>query len=247
MGELGSWGWGVLALAALLLGMAKTGVPGLGILAVPLVAWVMPARASTGLLLPMLLLADCFAVAHYRRHAAWPHLLRLLPWTLAGIVLGCVALGRIDDARLRPLIGGVVLAMLGVQAWRQWRAGGVVPEPPGHWLFAAGMGLLAGATTMLANAAGPVMILYLLAMRLPKLEFLGTSAWFFLLVNGLKVPFSVGLGLITRESLVVNLVLVPVIITGAMLGLPVARRLPERGFTLAAQLLTVLAALKLLV
>jgi uncharacterized protein len=239
------WAWGVLAVAALLLGMAKTGVPGLGVLAVPLVAWVMPARASTGLLLPMLILGDCVAVAYYRRHAEWSHVLRLLPWTLAGIGLGCLLLNRMSDAQLRPLIGGIVLLMLGVHGWRQWRAGGVALTPPAHWLFAAGMGLLAGATTMLANAAGPIMILYLLSMRLPKIAFLGTSAWFFLIVNCAKVPFSAGLGLITWESLGVNLALAPMVMIGAVAGILVARRLPEKSFAMAAQLLAALAALKL--
>jgi len=251
--EITTGGWFILGLAAIIFGISKTAIPGLGILAIPLVTLVIPARASTGLILPMLILADCFAVAYYRRHADWWYLVRLIPWTVVGVIVGYWAMDRINDQQLRPLIGVIVLVMLTLHLWRQKRnqadvinsrteTAGRINRP---W-FAVMMGILAGMTTMMANAAGPIMMIYLLAMRLPKAVFLGTGAWYFLLVNVIKVPFSVNLGLINPDSLKINLLLAPVIISGAIIGMTVAWRIPEKGFNTVVIILTAVAAIKLL-
>ena len=237
--------WAVLVLAAFLLGIAKSGIPGLGILAIPLVAWVIPARASTGLILPMLIIGDLFAVSYYRRHAQWRHLWALIPWALVGVILGTVALGWVNDAQLKPIMGAIIIAMLILHLWRQ--RSGNAQEIPRHRAFAPGMGLLGGITTMMANAAGPIMTIYLLAMRLPKQAFLGTGAWYFLIVNWIKVPFSIYRGLITIQSVKVNLLLAPVIIAGAALGILVVRRIPEKLFDQVVLVLTALAAIRLLI
>jgi uncharacterized membrane protein YfcA len=234
-----------------MVGLSKTGVPGLGILFVPLFAHILPARASTGALLPLLLVGDVIAVTWYRRKAVWGHLAKLLPWAGVGIVGGFFLLGRIDDATLRPVIGGLIIAMLGVNAWRDrpWedprQRTRPLPPIPTAWWFAAVMGLLAGATTMLANAAGPIMIVYLLSMRLPKDEFIGTGAWFFGLVNAVKVPFSASLGLITGPSLTLDLILAGGVVVGGIAGIAAARRFPERGFSLGVQALTLASAILL--
>ncbi len=204
-----------------MVGVSKAGIPGLGTLFVPLFALVLPARESTGALLPLLIIGDVFAVAFYRRHASWHHLVRLLPWAA----------------------GGIVIVMLTLNVWRSvFRKDAPVPAWP--WLSAV-TGLLAGATTMVANAAGPVMLIYLLAMRLPKNEFLGTSAWFFFLVNITKVPFSAGLGLITPSSLVLDGILAPAVVAGAFLGVWAAKRIPEKPFEISVQALTLAAAVLL--
>ncbi len=235
--------WCILVVAAFLLGVAKSGIPGLGVLAIPLVALVLPARASTGLILPMLILGDVFAVAYYRRHVQWQYLWRLFPWALAGILAGYDVLNLIPDRAMRPLIGAIVLAMLVVHAWRRWRGDIEVPH---HWSFTGSMGLLGGFATMVANAAGPVMQLYLLAMRLPKWAFLGTGAWYFLIVNWVKVPFMVSLEMITPASLRVNLLLAPALIAGAMGGVFCVRLIPERSFTRIVEILTAITALALI-
>jgi uncharacterized membrane protein YfcA len=172
-----------------MVGTTKTGLPGLGILVVPLMALVLPARQSTGILLGILILADLFAITYHRRNARWGHVVRLLPAAFAGIVAGYFGLKFVNDQQLKPIIGGIVLIMLVVNYWRTRVRGEDAPVPT-QWWFAAGLGFMAGITTMMANAAGPVMIIYLLAMRLPKVEFVGTGAWFFFVVNWLKVPFS---------------------------------------------------------
>ncbi len=246
------WQWALGAGCALMVGLTKTGLPGLGILFVPLFALVLPARASTGALLPLLMVGDAIAVSWYRRQAVWSHLVRLLPWAGAGIVAGFLLLGRIDDGTLRPVLGALIIAMLGVNLWRErpWEdpaARTRSPPPiPTAWWFAAFMGLLAGATTMLANAAGPVMLVYLISMRLPKDEFLGTGAWFFAVVNAVKVPFSASLGLITGPSLVMDGVLAAGVIAGAGIGILAARRLPERAFSVGVQALALASAVLLL-
>ncbi len=180
----------------------------------------------------------------YRRSADWRALLRLLPWAAGGIVIGWMLMGRIDDGLMRPLLGAVVLVMLAVNLWRTVSSRGGAPVPT-QWWFAAVMGLLAGATTMVANAAGPVMMIYLLAMRLSKEKFIGTGAWFFFFINWIKVPFSVGLGLITPSSLLLGAVLAGGVLAGAAAGILVAKRIPEKAFDAAMQGLTAAAAVSL--
>ena len=244
MPELGLIQWLTVALCAVMVGITKSGVPGLGILVVPLMATVLPARLSTGVLLPMLLVGDVFAVYYYHRHAVWRHVVRLMPWALAGIVIGYFAMGLVSDRSLRPIIGGVILVLLALNHLRT--LGQAEPAIPSHWAFGAMIGLLAGVTTMMANAAGPIMVIYLLAMRLPKTEFIGTGAWYFLVLNAVKVPFSMHLGLISAATLKFNLLLVPLIVAGAYAGLWIAKRLPEKMFHRVVVVLTTLAALNLL-
>lgn len=228
-----------------MVGITKTGIPGLGILLVPLMALVLPARKSTGILLGILILADLFAIVYHRRNAKWRHVLRLLPAAFAGIVAGYFGLRVVNDQQLKPIIGGIVLVMLGVNYWRT-RARGEEAPIPTQWWFAVGLGFMAGATTMMANAAGPIMIIYLLAMRLPKVEFVGTAAWFFFVVNWLKVPFSANLELMTVDSVKLNLMMLPCIAAGAVAGIFLLRRIPEKAFTAIVQILAAAAAIKLL-
>ena len=237
--------WTLLFAAAFLQGLSKGGMPGVSILAIPLVAMVIPGKAASGLILPMLILGDLFAVAIYRRHAVWRHLLRLIPCAIVGVIAGWLVLERVDDRQLRPLIGAIVLAMIALNWWRMRRMGGDMRVPQGWW-FPLLMGLAAGATTMMANAAGPIMVIYLLAMRLPKAEFIGTGAWYFLIVNCFKVPFSWTLGLITLSSLKFNLMLCPLVVLGALVGIPLFKRIPQKYFKVVVEVLAAAAALKLL-
>ena len=237
--------WPVLIAIALVIGISKSGIPGAGILAITWLPLVMPARASTGVILPLLIVGDIAAVTFLGRHAVWRHLWKLLPCAMVGVVAGWLVLGHVDDRQLRPMIGAIILAILAFGAWRDRRDNGAAHIPEGWW-FAVLMGLAGGFTTMLSNAAGPIMIVYLLAMRLPKEAFVGTGAWYFLLMNAFKVPFSANLGLINAESLHINLLLVPAILAGSLLGLFLLKRLPEKGFNLAVQSFAALGALRLL-
>ena len=244
MFELLPWQWGLVVLGALLIGVSKTGIAGLGVLAVAIYANILPARQSTGIILPMLICADVVAVAAYRRHAVWGHLWPLFPWVVVGVVTGYFTMGHINDAQVRRGIGAILLVMVALHFWRRQRA---VTEPVPHTLwFSALTGVLAGFTTMLANAAGPVMILYMLAVGLPKMEFLGTGAWYFLIVNLFKVPFSFQLGLITPGTLQFNALLLPAVIAGALLGRLVVKHINQAWFETLALALTLVASARLL-
>jgi uncharacterized membrane protein YfcA len=242
--EFTLWQWAFLLLAAVSFGFSKTGMPGVSLLAVSILPNLMPAKAATGVVLPLLIFADLFAFFIYRKHLDWPRVGRLLPWAVSGIVLGWLALGRVDDQQTARLIGVLITAMLMVHLWRQ-RAGNEAIAHMPAW-FGPLMGLLAGFTTMVANAAGPVMVLYLLAMRLEKLEFLGVSAAFFLVINWIKAPFALQLGLINQDSLLLNLWLLPAVTVGALIGRWVIARVDQRVFENVTLGLSMLAALKLL-
>lgn len=249
--HLAAWQWALMSAGAFVTGLSKTGIAGLGVLAVALFANALPARESTGALLPLLLCADVFGVAFFRKHASWPHLWRLFPWVVIGVVLGYLTLGRLSNTVVQHMIGIILLVMISLHLWRQNRARdtvGASPDKLPHtWWFSAITGVLAGFTTMVANAAGPVMILYLLAIGLPKLAFIGTGAWFYMCVNAFKVPFSVNLGLITSHSLVMDAFLVIPMLPGALLGPVILKHINQRLFERMALVLTIAAAARLLV
>ncbi|MDX2646892.1 sulfite exporter TauE/SafE family protein [Streptomyces sp. PA03-1a] len=235
--------WAVALLALFLVGYSKTGVSGAGTVGVALFALVLPAKLSTGVLLPLLLVGDVVAVAAYRRHADWGRLVRLFPWVVVGVLLGAVVVDRIDDARMRELIGALLLLMLAVHWWSRRR--GPDDSVAQHRAVAAGAGILAGFATMTANAAGPIMALYFLAVGLPMLGFLGTSAWFFLLLNAFKVPFSVALGLITPDTLAFGAMAAPAVLAGAAAGRATISRITPKVFERVTVALTLLAAVRL--
>jgi uncharacterized protein len=237
--------WFVLCICAVCVGINKTALPGMGIVVVPLMASFFPAGSSTGLLLVLLATGDLFAVGYYHRHARWNHILRLLPAALVGMAAGSFIIRRITDSQLAPVIGVIVLVMLILNYLRD-RKQQDDSDVPRHWLFAAAMGFFAGLTTQLANAAGPVMIIYLLAMKLPKFEFIGTSAWFFLILNWLKVPVFISEGRITSAAFAADIFMLPLIVVGAIAGLLILKNLPQKWFNIIMQILAAAAAIKLL-
>jgi hypothetical protein len=166
-----------------------------------------------------------------------------------GVVIGALAMGRIPDAGVRRLIGGILLFLIVFYLLRQYSSrngeGELIPFTRHPWLVGV-TGILAGFTTMVANASGPIMILYLLALRLPKVAFIGTAAWFFFFLNLFKLPFSAGLGLINPNSLAVSLRLIPFAVVGALVGKPLLRHVNQKLFEQTALVLTLVAALRLL-
>ncbi|MFH8799167.1 sulfite exporter TauE/SafE family protein [Streptomyces sp. NPDC017936] len=248
--HLTGWDFAALACAALLVGFSKTAVSGANTVSLAIFAAVLPARASTGVLLPILIAGDVLAVLTYRRHAHWPTLWRLFPAVAAGVVAGTAFLMRADDAVVRTSIGAILLFMAGVTVWRRRTTHSA--DDPDAVVTRAGRvkarsyGVLGGFTTMVANAGGPVMSMYLLSAGFRKLGFLGTSAFFFLIVNVSKVPFSVGLGLIDGHSLLLDAVLVVFVVPGALLGKWAVHRINQRLFEQLVIAATVLGALQLL-
>jgi hypothetical protein len=243
--ELDAFQWVLAITAGLLVGFSKTGVAGIGILAIPLMAIAFGAKASVGTLLPMLIVGDIIAVAWYRRHAVWKHLLRLLPWVGLGLGLGYLALRPLKGPQMNLVLGGLILVMLVLQVLRQRLGEWFEHRLPHTWWFSAAVGVMAGFATMLANAAGPIMILYFVTRDLPKKEFIGTGAWFFLIVNLIKVGPFFEQGMITAASLTLNALMAPAIIGGAVLGIVALPRIPQRLFTWAVLILATAASLYL--
>ncbi|MFF3348300.1 sulfite exporter TauE/SafE family protein [Streptomyces sp. NPDC002779] len=248
--HLTGWEFVALAFAALLVGFSKTAVSGANTVSLAVFAAVLPARASTGVLLPVLIAGDLLAVLTYRRHAHWPTLWRLFPAVAGGVVAGTVFLMWADDGIVRTSIGAILLLMAAVTVWRR-RTADAERDPDavvtrGGRIKARSYGVLGGFTTMVANAGGPVMAMYLLSAGFRKLGFLGTSAFFFLIVNVSKVPFSVGLGLIDRRSLLLDAALVGFVVPGALLGKWAVNRIDQRLFEHLVIAATVVGGVQLL-
>ncbi|MDD5349873.1 MAG: sulfite exporter TauE/SafE family protein [Chthoniobacteraceae bacterium] len=239
--------WVLAAAAALLAGLAKSGFNGVGMLVMILMADAMRGheRESTGVVLPLLLCGDFFAARAFYRDVRWPMLLKLLPPAALGIGVGYFWMTRLDNTGFRPLIGGIVLALTALHLLRQAMPGPFQSVPQRPW-FIWTMGTTAGATTMLANAAGPVVTLFFLAVGLPKMAFVATGALFFLIVNLMKTPFSFHLQFITLPSLVFNAMLVPLVALGLWGGRHLLRRIDQRVFERFLLVLTVLSALHLI-
>ncbi|MFT4231379.1 MAG: sulfite exporter TauE/SafE family protein [Leucobacter sp.] len=246
--------WALLALAAVLVGISKTALPGINTLSIAAFAAVLPARASTGALLLLLIVGDVFALLSYRRHADWGALLKLIPAVVAGLALGALFLAVADDGWVRRVIGAILLLIIAFTLWQRRRSVSNGEGGPGSGrdarsaaLARVGYGTLGGFTTMVANAGGPVMSMYFLAARFPVKAFLGTAAWFFAVINLVKVPVSIGLGLITPGTLVLDLLLMPGVVAGALIGRWIALRIRQRTFEWAVVACTLLGAVYLLV
>lgn len=247
--------WAFAVLAAVLTGVSKTGLPGTGMLVVPLMANLFGSRLSVGALLPMLIVADLFAILWYRQHCRWDQIRRLSPWVAFGLVLGAGFLLWIGEATgkdvLNPIIGGIVLAMLAIHLLRK-RTGDRLSLRSAPAI--AGAGTLAGFTTTVSNAAGPVMTIYVTAQGLTKDEFMGTFAWYFFLINATKVPilFAISLAqpanpLMTAATAAFNLAVAPAIVAGAFLGKWLLPRIPQRAFEAVILTLAAIASAKLIV
>lgn len=238
--------WAALAAAALLIGIAKTALPGAATLAVAIFAAVLPARESTAALLVLLLVGDLVAIWTYRRDADVAVLRRLVPAVLVGLALGALFLWWADDLVMRRTIGAILLVLTAGTLLLMRRgalsADGAVANPRIRGFY----GTLGGFTSMAANAGGPVMTLYFLAARFDVVRFLATQAWFFFAINVAKLPFSIGLGLLKLEVLPILAMLTPIVLLGAFLGRRWVKRFDKATFDRVIIALTILSSLYLL-
>lgn len=223
--------WLLSIACAIMIGMAKTGIQGIGTLVVPLMAIAFGGMPSSGLVLPMLVMADIFGVAYYHRSAEWKTLLKVLPWALAGILAGLLTGKNISAVQFKHLIAVLVILSLIVMVWMEMKKtqnGNAVPHKP--W-FAIPFGIMGGFSTMIGNAAGPVMSVYLMSADLRKNAFIGTAAWFFFIVNVFKMPLQIwGWHNITPKTLGFNLLMLPAIALGAFTGIKIVKIIPEKVF-----------------
>ncbi len=237
--------WLLAVMAAAGIGISKSGFAGFGLLHVIVFAFLFGARDSTGVLLPMLIAGDIAAVTVFRRHARWVYIRRMLPPTMVGVIVAAAVMSRLDDRMFRPVIGWIILALTILQVSRMLRPEWFTRVPHTR-RFAWGMGLAAGGATMLANAAGSILALYCVAVSLPKWELVGTTAWLFLLINVFKLPFSVGLGLVHVDTLLLGAALLPAIGAGLLAGRWLTQRLPQRVFDAFLTAFAGVAALRLI-
>ncbi len=238
--------WILLFSCALLIGMSKTGIQGITLLAIPLMAVNFGAKASTGLILPMLCFSDLIAVIYYRRTAEWKYIIKLLPAAIAGFFVAIAVDKIIPPDEFRRLMAVCIFLGLGVMFWTEKK--GKDHKMFTSWWYAPLFGLMGGFTTMIGNAAGPVMSVYLLSMRLPKYSFVGTSAWFFLVVNYLKLPLQIFVwDNISPATLMLNALTIPFMITGAVAGIYFVKKIPEKSYRTFIIVVTILSTLLLFV
>lgn len=238
--------WAILALSALFIGMSKTGVQGITLLAVPYMAMAFGAKESTGIILPMLCLADIIAVAYYKRIADWKVVAKLLPTAIFGFFVAIFVDKLIPTNEFRQLMGWTIVLALVVMIWSE--VFGKENKWMKKWWYAAIFGLLGGFTTMIGNAAGPVMSVYLLSMRKEKMEYIGINAWFFLVVNFLKIPLQIFVWEnISVSTISLNLLMLPFIVLGAWLGIRIVKLFPEKAFRKFIQIVTILSVIMMLV
>ena len=237
MPHLSTWQWLLGIFSAFMIGVAKTGAPGVGTMVAPLmVLTVGDARLAAAWTLPVLSTADVFAVTYWRRHAEARQLFSLIPWVLAGIAGGAVALS-LNELAIRRIIGGIIVGMVVVYLWRRFSPN---PQVAGNPAF---YGICAGFATTVANAAAPVMNLYLLTRKLPKEKFVATGAWFFFVVNLLKSPVYAWYHLYSRASLLFDLLMVPAVLAGALAGRWLIRNMRQSVFEVLVIALTAISCL----
>jgi uncharacterized protein len=240
-----SLSWTCVTVAAICIGLTKAGFSGFSLLAILMMAQVYPAKESTGVVVPMLILADLMAIGMYRRHVVWTELWRLIPTTVLGLLGGWVLLDRIPGAVFGQVLGWMILAMMFLLLWQRIDQR-VLKTVLAHPALTGFSGFAAGVTTMMANAGGPAMTFYLLARNFDKMAFVGTCAWFFFFTNLAKVPLSLGLGLITRSSLLVDLLLLPAIALGMITGRLLLGRVSQSLFEILALIMAALSSLRLI-
>lgn len=250
----------LLAIGAMGIGFSKAGFPGVSMLHVVVFALVFGPIESTGILLPMLIVGDICAIGLFGRKANWTQIRCLLPFTIVGIVFGYWLMERLDPDWFRWIVGGIIFSLSAAQARRMMLQRRVVDQPTAAQASDASdfestepslplallLGPLAGVSTMLANAAGPIVALYLLAVSLPKFELIGTAAWLFFVLNVLKLPFSYELGLINLSTLKIDALLIPAIPFGLFLGRWLVSRISQSTFNVVLLGFTVLMAIRLI-
>ncbi|MBO0591115.1 sulfite exporter TauE/SafE family protein [Cellulophaga sp. E16_2] len=237
--------WILAFLAAIILGISKSGIKGIAIIIVTLMAIAFGAKESTGLIVPLLIAGDIFAVIYYNRHTQWSYILRFLPWMISGVLIGVVIGKELDEETFKFGMSFIILGSVVMMYWWDRRKSKSVPT---HWAFAGSIGIMAGITTMIGNLAGAFSNIFFLAMRLPKNEFIGTAAWLFFIVNVFKLPFHIFVWeTITPDTLWINLKLVPGILIGLLIGVRLVKIIKDEFYRKMILILTAIGALLILI
>jgi uncharacterized membrane protein YfcA len=236
--------WFLIMAAAFIFGLVKAGLKGVDMLSVTIMALVFGGKSSTGIVLPLLCVADIAAVSYYHRHAQWSHFWKLIPWMAMGILLG-VFLGKdLNEQLFRRLMAVIVVITIAIVLWMEMRKSTKVPQHPS---FAAATGLAAGFATMMGNLAGAFSNLYFLAMRMPKNDFIGTAAWLFLVINLFKLPFQAFYWKnINSTTLLTDLLLLPALALGFFTGIKLVNKLKDSSYRKVVIVLTLVGSVMML-
>ena len=225
-------------------GLSKGGfLPGIGVLGVPLLSPIVPATAAAGILLPLLMIMDVVGVWSYRRSFDTGHLITLLPGALVGTAIGWATAAYVTDAHIKIMVGLIGLAFLAYNLFL--KAWAMPNHPPGRAL-GVGLGVLAGFVSFISHAGGPPAQIYLQPQRLPPAIFAGTSVMCFAVVNAVKVPPFLSLGLITTRSLLTDAALLPVAVTAALCGVWLAKRVAQEPFYRVANVCLAVVSVELI-
>jgi len=237
--------WALAFAAAVVIGLSKAGIKGIAIVNVTLMALAFDAKASTGIVVPLLVVGDIFAVIYYNRHANWWYIVRFLPWILVGIIIGAFIGNDLNETLFKIAMAIIILVSVVMMYWWDRRKSKRVPT---HWAFAGFVGTVAGITTMIGNLGGAFSNIYFLAMRVHKNEFIGTAAWLFLIINVLKLPLHIFVWeTVTLDTLLFDLKLVPGIFIGVFLGVRLVKMIKEDFYRKMILVLTALGALMILI
>ena len=240
------WQWIAWFAFGLCIGLAKAGFGGLASFTLPIIALIFTARAAIGLVLPVFIFADILAVLYYRRHAQWKYILKLLPWTLTGFATALLVDRLIPVQAFKYLMGSSIIVGLLVMVWNDRR--GKDKPPPSSWWFSALFGTAGGFSSMVSNAAGSLIAVFLLSMRLPKNHYVGTTAWFFLINNVIKLPIYIFVWKVVNvQTILFDLTLVPLIVAGAVLGIFLVKKIPELLFRKLIMILTLFSTILLFI
>ena len=236
-----NFNWGLILLSAFFIGLSKAGLRGIDMMNVTIMAIVFGSKASTGIVLPLLCVADIIAVIYYHRHAQWNHFWKLIPWMAIGILVGVYVGKDMNEVLFRKIIAIIIITTVFIMVALEIRKNQVIPT---NKFFVANMGLAAGFTTMLGNLAGAFSNIYFLAMRMPKNDFIGTASWVFLVINLFKLPFQIFFWKnITTESLYTDLFLLPSVVIGFWIGVKIVSKIKEDNYRKVVIVLTFLGAL----
>ncbi len=236
-----TFSWVLALTAAVVIGLSKAGIKGIAIVNVTLMAVAFEAKESTGIVVPLLIFGDIFAVIYYNRHANWKYIARFLPWILVGMLVGVLVGNDLEESTFKIGMAAIILISVIMMYWWDRRKSKKVPT---HWLFAGVVGTMTGVTTMIGNLGGAFSNLYFLAMRVPKNEFIGTAAWLFLIVNVLKLPLHIYVWkTITLETFLFDLKLIPGIVLGIFLGVKLVTRIKDDFYRKMILILTAVGAL----
>ncbi len=236
--------WILAFAAAFVIGLSKAGIKGIAVINVTFMALAFGAKESTGMVVPLLVLADIFAVIYYNRHTQWKYVFKLLPWMIVGVLIGVYVGKDLPESLFKIGMAIIILITVFMMYWWDRKKIRTVPK---HWMFSSSIGVIAGITTMIGNLAGAFSNIYFLAIRLPKNHFIGTAAWLFLIVNIIKLPFHIFVwNTISQETLVLNLKLLPGILVGFFIGIKIIKLIKEAFFRKMILVLTALGALLIL-